>query len=91
MLKVLHDKWNQSPECLYQSGLSEQHPRTRERFMALYRVCKSESATAVALSIGRQSRSVCQWVKNYNQAGPEALHYKRSGGHPPFADSPSRQ
>ena len=59
--------------------------------MALYRVCKSESASAVALSIGRQSRSVCKWVKDYNRAGPKAIHYKRSGGHPPFAGLPSQQ
>lgn len=90
MLKVLHEKWNQSPENLYQSGLLEPHHRTRERFMALYRITCNESATQVALSINRATHSVWKWVKDYNESGPEALQYKRTGGHPPFARSSRR-
>ena len=59
--------------------------------MALYRICKSESASAVAMSIGRQPRSVCKWVKDYNRFGPSALHYKRTGGRPLFAGLSSPQ
>ncbi len=90
MLKVLHEKWNQSPENLYQSGLSEPHHRTRERFMALYRITCNESATQVALNINRAAHSVWKWVRDYNESGPEALQYKRTGGHPPFVRSSSR-
>uniref|UniRef100_UPI00351B6F52 helix-turn-helix domain-containing protein n=1 Tax=Endozoicomonas sp. Mp262 TaxID=2919499 RepID=UPI00351B6F52 len=43
--------------------------------MALYRICKNESAEAVAHSIGRDPRSVRAWLKKYNKFGPEALHY----------------
>ena len=89
MLKVLHDKWNQSPEDLYQLGLSEPHHRTRERFMALYRVTGGESSTQVASGINRAAHTVWKWVKDYNKSGPDALQYKRTGGHPPFAHSTS--
>ncbi len=84
MLKVLHDKWNQSPECLYQSGLSEPHHRTRERFMALYQVCCEQSASQVAFSTKRATHTLWKWIKAYNEFGPKALQYKRTGGHPPF-------
>ena len=47
MLKILHEEWNQFPESLYQSGLSEPHHRTRERFMAPYRIACNESPTQV--------------------------------------------
>ncbi len=87
MLKVLHEKWNQSPEKLYQSGLLEPHHRTRERFMTLYRITAGEIPTQVARSINRSPHSVWKWVKDYNASGPEALQYKRTGGHPPFARS----
>ena len=89
MLKVLHEKWNQSPENLYQSGLSEPHRRTRERFMALYRITCNESSTQVAFSIDRAAHTVWKWVKDYNESGPKALQYKRTGGHPPFVHSSS--
>ena len=91
MLKVLYDKWNQSPKALYEMGLSSAHPRTRERFMALYRVTNNESATKVASSTGRSPHTVWQWISRYNEKGPSALTYKRSGGHPPFAQSLSQQ
>jgi len=90
MLKVLYSQWGQTPESLYQSGLSASHPRTRQRLMALYRISKNESAEAVARRIGRDPRSVRAWLKKYNRFGPEALHYKRTGGRPPFAELPSR-
>lgn len=86
MLKVLYSQWNQTPESLYQAGLSAPHPRTRQRLMALYRICKNESAEAVAHSIGRDPRSVRAWLKKYNKFGPEALHYRRTGGRPPFVE-----
>ena len=86
MLKVLYNQWNQTPESLYQAALSALHPRTRERLMALCRICNSESAESVARSIGRDPRSVRAWLKTYNHCGPEALNYRRTGGRAPFVE-----
>ena len=55
--------------------------------MALYRVIGNESPTQVALSIDRAAHTVWKWIKDYNDSGPKALQYKRTGGHPPFVSS----
>ncbi|MDJ0596185.1 MAG: hypothetical protein QNJ72_40425 [Pleurocapsa sp. MO_226.B13] len=47
MLKVNYHQWNQSIEQLREMSLTAVHPRTRERFMALYEICQGKSATRV--------------------------------------------
>ncbi|WP_409978142.1 hypothetical protein [Leptolyngbya sp. PCC 6406] len=32
----------------------------------------------------RNPQTVMEWVHRYNNSGPKALAYQRSGGHPPF-------
>ena len=47
MLTVNYYQWNQTVEQLRQMSLTAVHPRTRERFMALYEICLGKSATRV--------------------------------------------
>lgn len=84
MLKVLSSKWNQTPEHLLSESINAAHPRTRERFSALYQVTQGASAAAVATGLQRRHDTVTRWIHNYNNEGPDALIYRRSGGHPPF-------
>ncbi|MGB1271973.1 MAG: helix-turn-helix domain-containing protein [Endozoicomonas sp.] len=85
MLKVLLSKWSQTPESLLSESIHAAHPRTRERFSALYQVTRGASAASVAKGLKRRHDTVTGWIHNYNNEGPQALIYKRSGGHPPFA------
>jgi transposase len=39
----------------------------------------------VAMRTGRHPQTVMGWLHAYNEHGPEALTYQRSGGRPPFA------
>jgi transposase len=84
MLKVNHSYHNQNSEILRKEALKAAHPRTRERFMALYEVAQGKSASKVAKESGRNPQTVMSWVHRYNDNGADALIYERSGGHPPF-------
>lgn len=84
MLKVAIDKWGQAVEALREQALSEQHPRSRERLMALYDICCGQSATQVGLGTGRNPQTVMGWVHRYNAKGPTAMLYRHTGGHPPL-------
>ncbi len=55
MLKVNYHQWNQSIEELREMSLTAAHPRTRERFMALYEICLGKSATQVGKDSQRNS------------------------------------
>ena len=88
MLKVKFELWNQSPEQLREEGLKAEHPRTRERLMALYEISRGQSATQVAFETKRNPQTVMGWVHKYNQDGPVALNYQHSGGHPPLCLNP---
>lgn len=81
MLKVDTSRWQQSP-----ASLREQvpHARTRERLLALYKICQDKSATAVGRQSGRNPQTIPEWVHRYNEAGFESLVYQCTGGHPPL-------
>src|SRR3954451_17368132 len=85
MLRVEHDRWGQRPDDLRALAVSSPHERTRERFLALYEMSSGTSATGMAARIGRHPQSVMQWVHAYNDSGPGAVVYRRTGGRPPFA------
>jgi transposase len=85
MLHVDCARWDQTPEDLRQLATGAPHPRTRERFMALYEITQASCATRVAPRTHRHPQTVTKWVHLYNQHGPEALVYRRTGGRPPFA------
>jgi hypothetical protein len=65
-------------------ALTAAHPRSRERFLALHEIAQGSCATAVAERTGRRAQTVMGWLHAYNEHGPEALTYQRTGGRPPF-------
>jgi hypothetical protein len=85
MLSVDHARWGQTPEDLRRLALSAPHPRTRERFMALYDITQqNRGPTRVPAHTGRHPQTVMGWLHAYNAHGPDALIYRRTGGRPPF-------
>jgi hypothetical protein len=91
VLRVDHQRWNQTVADLRHLALSAAHPRSRERFLALHEIAQGSCATTVAARTGRRAQTVMGWLDAYNEHGPEALRYQRTGGRPPFAQiSPPR-
>jgi transposase len=85
MLRVNWARWGQTPEDLRRLAMSAPHARTRERALALYDIAHGSCATTVAERTGRHPQTVMEWVHTYDEHGPEALVYRRTGGRPPFA------
>jgi transposase len=85
MLRVEYARWDQTPADLRELAMSASHPRTRERFLALYEITQESCATRVAERTRRHPQTVMEWLHLYNIRGPEALVYPRTGGRPPFA------
>jgi transposase len=85
MLRVEYARWGQTPADLRELAMSASHPRTRERFLALYEITQESCATRVAERTRRHPQTVMEWLHLYNTRGPEALTYQRTGGRPPFA------
>jgi hypothetical protein len=90
VVRVEYERWNQKPEDLRTLALSSSQPRTRERFLALYEIANGSNATQVAARTGRCDEAVLKWVHTYNELGPEAVPYRHTGGHPPFAQTASK-
>jgi len=88
MLCVEYARWDQTPADLRELAMSASHPRTRERFLALYEITQESCATRVAAQARRHPQTVMEWLHLYNTRGPEALVYQHTGGRPP---SPSRR
>jgi hypothetical protein len=85
MVRVEMAKWGQRVEDLRTAALSAAHPRTRERFQALYLIASGQfNATTCAAHIGRQDDTVLAWLHLYNRNGPDALSYKKTGGRAPL-------
>jgi len=90
VLRVDHARWGQTPENLRELATSAAHRRTRERFLALYEITQARCATRVAERSGRHPQTVMEWLHLYNERGPAALAYRRTGGRPPFAQRSRR-
>ena len=89
MVCVEMTKWGQTPEDLRRASVSATHRRSRERFQALYLIASGQfNATTCAAHIGRQDETVLGWVHRYNEHGPDALSYRRTGGRSPFLTRP---
>jgi transposase len=89
MMSVDHARWGQTPEDLRRLAMSAPHPRTRERFLALYDITQQgRGATRVATRTSRHPQTVMGWLHAYNAHGPDALIYRRTGGRPPFVPAP---
>jgi hypothetical protein len=84
VLRVDHQRWGQTVADLRHLALSAAHPRSRERFLALHEIAEGRCATVVGERTGRRAQTVMGWLHTYNDHGPEALTYQRSGGRPPF-------
>ena len=48
MLRVEYARWGQTPADLRRLATSAPHPRTRERFLALYEITQESCATRIA-------------------------------------------
>ncbi len=78
-------KWNQSETEILRLSVEATHPRTRERYQALYMVGSQKcNATQWAQAIGRENETVMNWIHQYNRSGPTSIDYQHSGGVPPF-------
>jgi len=78
-------KWGQTNADLLQRAMESKHRRTRERWLALYMIASRQTnATQWAKELGRTDDTVLSWVHRYNDKGPEALGYRRSGGRTPL-------
>lgn len=85
MIRPDPERWNQTPADLSRLAVSAPHPRTRERFLALFQIASGQTnATQWAAAFGRCHESVMAWVHIYNDRGPDALTYRRTGGSAPF-------
>ena len=85
VLHVEHERWGQTEADLRRLALSAPHARSRERFLALHDIVQGACATRVAERTGRHAQTVMGWLHGYNEGGPEAVLYRRTGGRPPFA------
>ena len=84
VLRVDCARWGQTPEDLRHLALNAPHARTRERALALFDITQHRCATQVAGRTGRRAHTVLGWVHAYNQGGPDALAFRRTGGRRPF-------
>ena len=84
MLRVDYARWGQTPEDLRHLAVSAPHARTRERALALFDITQHSCASQVAMRTGRRAHTVMDWVHAYNQGGPNALTFRRTGGRRPF-------
>jgi len=91
MVRVDMAKWGQSLEDLRRASVQTTHRRSRERFQALYLIASGRfNTTTGAAHIRRQDETVLGWVHRYNEHGPDALTYRRTGGRAPFLTGPRR-
>ncbi len=85
VLRIDHERWGQTLADLRRLALTTPHARSRERFLALHDIAQGGGATAVAERTGHRPQTVMGWLHSYNEHGPEALLYRRTGGRPLFA------
>lgn len=91
MIRPDTGKWNQTFDDLRRLATESAHSRTRERFLALFQIATEQTnATQWAEQIDRCDECVMGWVHTYNQRGPEAMIYRRTGGSTPLLHRPRR-
>ena len=84
MIRPDVSKWGQTTDDVRRLATASPHVRTRERFLALFMIASGQSnATLWAARIGRCDECVLSWVHTYNACGPDAMTYRRTGGHAP--------
>jgi transposase len=84
MIRPDFAKWDQDAEEMRRLSIEAEHPRSRERFQALYIIGSGqENASRWAQQINRQKQTVLKWVHRYNELGPERIAYEATGGAQP--------
>ena len=58
-------------------------PRERERWHALWLLCRGLTASATAGALGRDAHTIGRWATAFSEGGPAALIFEQSGGSPP--------
>ncbi len=76
MFKVNLARWDQSPDDFRILSLNAEHPRERERFLALYEIATGSFPTMIARKSGRHLQTVISWVHKHNELWPCALSYR---------------
>ena len=81
MVRPDFEKWNQTVQDIRRLSIEAEHPRSRERFQALYMIgSEQDNASHWAKGIQRRKQTVLEWVHRYNNDGPESIYYQHSGG-----------
>ena len=57
-------------------------PRERERWHALWLLCRGMTASATAQALGRDAHTIGRWATAFSEGGPAALIFEQSGGSP---------
>jgi transposase len=84
MVRPDFEKWNQTVQDIRRLSIEAEHPRSRERFQALYMIgSEQDNASHWAKGIQRRKQTVLEWVHSYNECGPDSIHYQHSGGRQP--------
>lgn len=91
MLAINFEKHKQTTQELLDLAIHADHPRTRERFHAIYEIATGKNTIQVGKAIGRNYQTVMEWVHKYNNYGAESLFYQRSGGRRPLFAKKSSQ
>lgn len=85
MIRPDFEKWKQTAEDVRQLSMTAIHPRSRERYQALYLIGSGQTnASQWADHINRCKQTVLEWVHRYNAGGPLSLIYQHSGGRQPL-------
>jgi transposase len=81
MVRPDFQKWAQSADQMRRLSIEAEHPRSRERYKALYMIGSGqENASQWAKKIQRRPQTVLDWLHSYNQDGPASIPYQHSGG-----------
>jgi hypothetical protein len=92
MIRPDFSKWEQSADDVLKLAREAKHPRSRERYLALYAIGSGQShATQWAKATGRENETVMGWVHRDNAGGPAAVVYRHSGGGSPFLTKRAKQ
>ena len=93
MIRPDFSKWNQTAREILTLSIESEHPRDREQYLALYMIGTGQTnATRWSQEVGRQDDTVIGWVHLYNEAGPEGVRWRPSGGKRPlFAKQQARR
>ena len=58
-------------------------PRERERWHALWLLCRGLTASGTAQALGRDAHTIGRWAAAFGEGGPAALIFEQTGGSAP--------